>query len=556
MGQAVFPLQEAQMFGLIAALAIASASPNPSAGTASPAGHAQAPPDGTYYYSFRQGAAELGTATIALVRVGDIVKIHESTTLVGQSFTVDQSLVPATLVPATLDATYPGAKPTRIHIVFESQSATETVDGSSGSKTLSPLGGAKGAIALDGPVMSGFFIAPAQARALGSTSLEGFSPGHAATLALTMAPVDPSMRPSAAAPTDAGVTVTGLPSGSVTIWYDPGTLLPHDVEVPAQAISIVLVRQTAGATMSATPAPAPTPLPTAQPHFTSRDVTFKSSDGTVLAGTLTIPDKPHGNVPAVVLVHGSGPLDRDERIGPNPIFLQLSNALSNHGYVVLRYDKRGTGKSGGNAKTFTRNQLLADARAAIAYVAGRPEVNAKKTFVVGHSEGGELAPSLAAGGASLRGIVLMAPPAVPLDQILRQQATRGLTGDAAKQALSKEDHAIFAIRTGLSTEAGAAWLRSSFGIDPARVIQHVPCPILILQGGKDFQVLLKDLPRLLNAAKSAHRDVAVRVFPNDDHLFITVPANRQATIAEYMVPHHIDPAMISALLTWTDAHSR
>jgi dienelactone hydrolase len=535
---------------LIAALAIAAASP------ASPAGPAQAPPDGTYVYSFRQGTAEIGTATIALQRSGAVVKIHEVATLAGKSYVVDQELALATFVPTKLDATYPAAVPMALHVSFQSESATETAQGLPGSKKLSPLGGSKGAIVLDGPVMSGFFIAPAQALALGSASLQGFSPGGAATLPLGLAPADKSTRPTGVAQTDVGTTVTGLPSGNITIWYDPATLLPHDFEVPTQAISIVLVKQSAGAVMTATPAPSPTPLPTAAPHFTSRDVTFKSSDGTVLAGTLTIPYKLHGIVPAVVLVHGSGPLDRDERIGPNPIFLQLSNALSNHGYVVLRYDKRGTGKSSGNAKTFTRNQLLADARAAIAYVASRPEVNAKKTFVVGHSEGGELAPSLAAGGTSLRGIVLMAPPAVPLDQILRQQATRGLTGGAAKEARSKEDHMIFAIRAGLSREAGTAWLRSSFGIDPARVIQNVPCPILILQGGKDFQVLAKDLPRLLNAAKAAHRDVKAVVFPNDDHLFITVPGKSEATIAEYMTPHRIDPAMISALLSWTDAHSR
>lgn len=544
------------MLAAFAVFALALASPAPTTPAPAPSVFAPAPPDGTYVYSFRQGTAELGTATIALQRAGAFVKIHEVATLAGKSYVVDQELAAATFVPTKLDAIYPATPPAALHVTFQSESATETAVGMAGGKKLDRLGGSKGAIALDGPVMSGFFIAPAQARALASTSLQGFSPGAAVTLPLVLAPADTSSRPSTVAAADVGTTVTGLPSGNITIWYDPATLLPHDFEVPTQGISIVLVKQSAGASMSATPAPSPIPLPTAAPHFTSSDVTFRSRDGVVLAGTLTIPDNLRGRAPAVVLVHGSGPVDRDERIGPNPIFLQLSNAFSNHGYVVLRYDKRGIGKSGGNARTFTRDQLLADARAAIDYVARRPEVDAKMTFVVGHSEGGELAPSLAAAGAPVRGIALMAPPAIPLERILRQQATLGLSGDAAKRALSQEDHAIFAIRTGLSKADGAAWLRTSLLIDPARVIQTVPCPILILQGGKDFQVLPADLPRLVKAAKTAHRNITVRVFPNDDHLFITVPGNRRSTIAEYMVPHHVDPAMISALLSWTDAFSR
>jgi hypothetical protein len=330
-------------------------------------------------------------------------------------------------------------------------------------------------------------------------------------------------------------------------------MVPHDMEIPSLGVSIVLTKRSQGASMNATPAPAPTPLPTATPHFTSRDVSFASSDGTKLAGTITIPDDLKVRAPAIVLVQGSGPVDRDERVGPNPIFLELSNALSNHGYVVLRYDKRGIGKSSGDANAATRGELLADARAGIGFLAGQRDVDPKRVFVLGHSEGGELAPSLAAAGVPVAGIILLAPPALPLQQILVQQATRGLQGAAERQAAAAEKAQIAKIQSGTSTLPGAIWLRTSFDFDPADVIRRVPCPILILQGGKDFQVLASDLPRLLHAAIAAHRVVTAKIFANDDHLFITVPSGQEASIAEYTVPHRIDPAMTQTLLEWLAA---
>ena len=521
----------------------------PSAAPAASAQFAASIPDGTYTYEFRHGSAKLGSSVITVQTASTgAVKTHEVVVL-GRSFTVDQTASASTYVPSSLHAVYPGAKPVAIDVTFGA-TYTETIAGM-GSHNATPTAGAKGVVVLDGPVMSGFFLAAVEAHTTGSTTLAGFSPGSIAPMSIDLKVPDASTRPSTLPATTAGYVATDLPSGDVDIWYDPATFVPQEIDVPAQGIAIVLVSHTNKT--AAPPAPAaPTPLPTAVPHFRSVDVSFVSSDGTKLAGTLTVPDADHASMPAVLLVHGSGPIDRDETIGPNPIFLQLSNALSNHGYVVLRYDKRGIGESGGNATTTTRHQLLADARAGIAFLRARADVAPSRVFVLGHSEGGELAPSLAADGAPLRGIALMAPPALPIDQILVQQMSRGLTGAARAKAIADQTRVNAAIRAGKSKAPGSIWLRTSFGIDPADVIKRVPCPILILQGGKDFQVLVKDLPRLVHAADSAHRDVTVHVFPNDDHLFITVPTGQAAMPTEYFAPHRVDPAMIAALLTWLD----
>lgn len=521
-----------------------SASPNPTATTA-------AIPDGTYTYQFRANGGTIGTTSITISRAGGVVKTHEVATL-QKTYTVDSTLDPVTFVTRSLHAIYPTATPTTIDITFGADHFTETTLGK--TFNLAAVVGAKGIAVLDGPVMTGFFLTPAQVQATGSMSFSGVSPGSAASLAITLVAAT-TQRPANVGPKDVGYATKGLPSGDVTIWADPDTLIPQEMDVPVQGISIVLVTKPAvSMATQAASAAAPTPLPTAVPRFRSDEVTFVSHDGTKLSGTLTVPEHMAVAMPAVVLVHGSGPVDRDERVGPNPIFLELSNALSNGGFVVLRYDKRGIGKSGGDARTATRDDLLDDARAAIAFVQHSSDVDPRRIFVLGHSEGGELAPSLAAGGAPLRGIALMAPPAIPLDQILIQQTSRGLTGAAKTKAIADEKAEIARVRAGTANPYGAGpWLRSSFGIDPAQVIKKVPCPILILQGGKDFQVLASDLPRLVDAAKAAHRDVTVRVFPNDDHLFITVPTGENAVPAEYLAPHRVDPAMVSALLAWLRA---
>ena len=147
----------------------------------------------------------------------------------------------------------------------------------------------------------------------------------------------------------------------------------------------------------------PTPLPLPTPRYASRDVSIQTDDGVRLAGTLTIPMRPATPLPGFVLVHGSGCNERDETIGPNKIFAQLASRLSNDGYAVLRYDKRSCGKSGG--KFPLRDRLISDARDAIAYLRAQPGIDPKRIYVLGHSEGGELAPSIAIADGHLRGIV-------------------------------------------------------------------------------------------------------------------------------------------------------
>ncbi len=236
------------------------------------------------------------------------------------------------------------------------------------------------------------------------------------------------------------------------------------------------------------------------------------------------------------------------QIGPNKIFAQLANRLSNDGYAVLRYDKRSCGKSGG--KFPERDRLIADARDAIAYLRSQPGIDPKRIYVLGHSEGGELAPSIAIADGHLRGIVLLAPPALPLEQILNQQLLRKVSSENRAATEKQVQVQLDAIASGKKSSAESRWLQSTFGVDPAALIVRVPCPILILQGTKDIQVLPADTPRLVQAAQNAHRDVTVVMLQGDDHLFIKLPADEASTGGEYFTPSYLDPALFSAIETW------
>ncbi len=324
------------------------------------------------------------------------------------------------------------------------------------------------------------------------------------------------------------VTMSGL--GAVFDGTENGATIDGTFTQRGVPYQLSLSRPYAGMSI-AIPTPAPTPLPTPAPHFRSIDVSF-SSTGAVLSGTLTIPDGARGRLPAFVFVHGSGPGTRNGAIEQNPTFLQLSNALSNAGYVVLRYDKRGIGESTGVATEDWRI-LGQDVRAAVAFLKHRPEVNPNRIILLGHSEGGTVVPLVAPSIPGVEGIVLMAPPAVSMSQILREQSVR------MTPAMYR------ALLTAFSSYDGE---------DPAVYIRKVNVPILVLQGTRDIQVLPKDLHHLTDAARAAHKRLTVDMLSGDDHLFIRVPPGTPSDGAEYQIPSWIDPRLPRDIVTWMRAN--
>jgi dienelactone hydrolase len=516
------------------------------------------PADGTYQYDIRVNDVSIAKSEIVVSRRSP------------ESFEVVETLIQGPVSVST-HARYASAR-----LALLSYEADVRAPGGSQHTSVKPtpdgvtieVPGQRVAIAADptAPTMAlsdnfigTLFIIPALMQSNGAKTLTMAMLQGGSRVVASVVPDFHAERPSSVPATDANVTIL---RGSIhdTFWYDPATLIVSDIRSPETHSEIRLLPR--GASSAATGAvtsvatAVPTALPTSVPHFRSDDVTFMSADGVTLSGTLTTPDGTRGPLPAIVLVHGSGAMDRDERIGPNAIFLQMSNALSNHRFVVLRYDKRGVGKSGG-VRDSARKDLIADAAAAAAFVRSRADVDARRVFVLGHSEGGELVPTLAATDRTIAGIVLLAPPARPLWRISMQQVLASVPPDAKPAAEREELAALAAIRSGANTSPGMNWYRSSIDVDPTVDIKRVLCPILILQGEADVQVPADDLKLLVDAAEAAHRDVTSKIFAGDNHLFMKIGAQEPRTPAAavnhyFTIPDAIDPLVLQTLTGWLD----
>jgi dienelactone hydrolase len=492
--------------------------------------HATILPDGTYRYATSIAGRDVGKTTLVVRRDGAAVIIEESSALAGITLVSQRTIEESTFATRSYTADTAGK-----HVVVTILGNEATISQGKFSEKISAAPDAP--FVVSDNLIAGWAQIPATLHATGGKKLT------IACLCGGFMAVPLSVVSSARGV----VTVNGADGVTATLTFDPRTYVLQRLNVPAQQASIVLQSQDARVLPLPQPVSA-TPMPLPAATYTSRDVSIRADDGVTLAGTLTTPGSAGHPLPAFVFEHGSGCIDRDETIGPNKIFAQLANRLSNDGYAVLRYDKRSCGKSGG---TFAvRNRLIADARDAIAYLRAQPGIDPARIFVLGHSEGGELAPSIAIADGKLAGIVLLAPPALPLEQILMQQVLRTAIPAQRASLQRAEQTQLEAIAAGKKTSASAAWLRSSFGIDPAAIIATVPCPILIVQGAKDIQVLAKDTPRLVDAARTADRQVTVTMLPNDDHLFLALPTGEASTGAEYFTPSYLDPALFDAIEAW------
>jgi uncharacterized protein len=290
-----------------------------------------------------------------------------------------------------------------------------------------------------------------------------------------------------------------------------------------------------------------------------------AANGFALAATVSKPDAGGRPAPAVVLVGGSGPTDRDETVAGIPIFGQLANALADAGYLVVRYDKRGVGQSGGRTEAATLDDFAEDLRAVVKYTADRKDVDKKRLAVVGHSEGGAVA-MLAAGKENrISALVLVAAVGVTGAELNLYQV--GHQFDAAKRPEADKQRTLDlqrkiqgAVLTGSGWEgiqpavrqqADTPWFQSFLAFDPAKTMAGVDQPILVVQGELDTQVPpanAEKLASLANARKRARPSEVVRV-PGINHLL--VPATT-GEIDEYakLPDKHISPAISQAIAAW------
>ena len=282
-------------------------------------------------------------------------------------------------------------------------------------------------------------------------------------------------------------------------------------------------------------------------------------------GTLSIPV---GNdpFPAVVLVHGSGPHDRDESIGPNKPFRDLAWGLASRGVAVLRYDKRtkvhGEKLASLKGVLTVKEETIEDALAAVALLRNTERIDAHRIFVLGHSLGGMLIPRIGRLDKGISGFIVMAGTTRPLEDVILQQmsyvfALDGAISDAEKAQLEKikrqsarvKDPQLSSTVPSQELPLGIPahyWLDLR-GYNPPEAARGLKQPMLILQGARDYQVTEEDFEGWKKAL-SSRENVRFRVYPRLNHLFME--GEGMSTPAEYDVPRHVAKIVIDDIADW------
>ncbi|MGA7162271.1 MAG: alpha/beta fold hydrolase [Bacteroidota bacterium] len=326
--------------------------------------------------------------------------------------------------------------------------------------------------------------------------------------------------------------------------------------------------------------------------YDAEDVSYENGDaGITLAGTFTKP-KSGGPFPVLLLITGSGPQNRDEELFGHKPFLVIADYLTRRGIAVLRVDDRGTGKSTGVFSAATTRDFAGDVRAGIKYLKSRSDVNGKKIGLLGHSEGGLIAPMVASESKDVAFIVMMAGPALPGDQILYLQdslvsTAMGIPPEEIQKELrlnrtlysliriesdtmKLQQEIRSAIRESMASDSATVgkineeavnaavkqftspWFRFFVTYDPIPALEKVNCPILALDGSKDLQVpATQNLEGLELAFKaSRNKNAIAKLLPGLNHLFQKAETG---TPVEYSrIEETINPGALKVIGDWVE----
>ena len=326
--------------------------------------------------------------------------------------------------------------------------------------------------------------------------------------------------------------------------------------------------------------------------YLAEDVTYENrSAGITLAGTLTKPAS-GGPFPTVLLITGSGPQNRDEELFGQKPFLVIADYLTRRGIAVLRVDDRGTGKSTGVFGTATSVDFAGDVKAGVAYLKSRDDIDKKHIGLIGHSEGGLIAPMVASESKDIAFIILMAGPSLRGDQILMlQDSLISSAMGTPSESISRElqlNRQLFAleeagsdtaklhadIRRALEESAGkdtstvgkmtseqieamakqfvSPWFRFFISYDPIPTLEKVACPVLALDGSKDLQVPAEQNIRGMERAfaKSGNTRAKAMLLPGLNHLFQKAETGSPTEYAK--IEETVNPEALKTMGDWIE----
>lgn len=318
--------------------------------------------------------------------------------------------------------------------------------------------------------------------------------------------------------------------------------------------------------------------------YYSEEIIFKTSDNLKIEGTLTLPQK-NGKFPIVTIISGSGPQDRDGEIFGHKPYLVLADHLTKNGIGVFRFDERGVGNSEGIFATATIETLTSDIESAIQYLQQRKDINISKFGLIGHSIGGIIAPKIASKNNDINFIVLMAAPGVNGDQLMLSQKAaleRGLglnemqiaqgqelvkgaydiiiNSDLNSQQLKDSLNTFYINKYGvfLPQEQRESLVEQITGNEmiglirskPSEYLKKIKCPLLAINGDKDFQVPSKENLKAIESStkESGNKNVKTVELKNLNHLF---QESKTGLLNEYaQIEQTISPTALELISTW------
>jgi pimeloyl-ACP methyl ester carboxylesterase len=289
------------------------------------------------------------------------------------------------------------------------------------------------------------------------------------------------------------------------------------------------------------------------------------------------------------MITGSGAQDRDESLLGHKPFLVIADRLTRSGVAVLRYDDRGFAKSTGDFSKATIADFAIDAEAASVWLRKQPGIDPKRVGLIGHSEGGVIAPMVAVKDPKVAFIVMVAGPGAPLGEVMRAQraalgpamgmapettakqqavvdkmlaAMRGSKDDAEAEARAlavlRENAGGFAGSPeqlpGIAKAFSSSWIRGLMDYDPGPTLAKVRVPILAVNGSKDMQVPAEQNLSAIRKATAKNKDVSVVELPGLNHLLQTAPTGAAGEYAD--IEETVAPIALDTISNWVVAHTK
>ncbi|UNC93844.1 alpha/beta fold hydrolase [Candidatus Contubernalis alkalaceticus] len=302
-----------------------------------------------------------------------------------------------------------------------------------------------------------------------------------------------------------------------------------------------------------------------QPGLFSESEVVIGTDPWDLPGTLSVPGG-SGPFPAVVLVHGSGPQDRDEAIGPNKPFKDLAQGLASQGIAVLRYEKRTkehAHKLVGQTDILTIwEETAEDALEAVSLLRNTENIDPSQIYILGHSLGATAAPRIGDEGPDIAGLILLAGAARPLEDLILEQVTYltyldGPPAPEMEEELKKIEEQVTRVKDpalspdtspqDLPLEIPAAYWLDLRDYNPPQMAKELSMPLLILQGERDYQVTMEDF-EVWQETLLSREDVVFKSYPGLNHLFIE--GQGKSTPEEYFQPGNVSKEVVDDIASW------